>query len=486
MVQAYRHDKILLETNSLGYTKHDPTVAYSDNYEADHEIKGDCVNGPPPNPFKAPDAQTTHDSTCQALGACHIAFTKSGEWVAYDFYFDDDDLHKYADSNGKLPIEVTLRGAGPPGKDRKVDLKLKTKYDKLVDQKSVIIQGKGYQNFRDATWGVIKLDPKDKHLRLFVFFVAGNTNLCSIKIAIKEGHGHSDDYSSDDSSSSSSDDHGPVDRYVPFAINALEYDDAKEIDNAVKGQCKVGQPPIDEADAQTTKDVTCRKLGPCHVSFTHEGESVTYRFKTDKDSGKQYVDVTARVATAPGSRKTFKMEIVHGNKVEAVEYFDFKGKGYHDFVDVTWRNVPIDTSYAAHKLVIGFTNGNINLCSVSVDWNDKRPTLPPHPHNKPTPRPVSKPTPAPTHPHYPHPTPPHGGDTTPITFAAFDFDDAYDKSPKSSSGNCYEYHRDGVDGSYTSDHVCRDRDDSHCFVGFTEAHGKMMKQSLTTEYAHEI
>jgi hypothetical protein len=33
----------------------------------DHEIKGICVNGPPPNPFKAPDAQTTSDSTCQSL-----------------------------------------------------------------------------------------------------------------------------------------------------------------------------------------------------------------------------------------------------------------------------------------------------------------------------------------------------------------------------------------------------------------------------------
>jgi hypothetical protein len=68
-VQAsYQHSKVLLETNALGYTKHDPKVAYSDNYETDHETKGDCVNGPPPDPWKAPDAQTTaNDSTCQTL-----------------------------------------------------------------------------------------------------------------------------------------------------------------------------------------------------------------------------------------------------------------------------------------------------------------------------------------------------------------------------------------------------------------------------------
>ncbi|KAL3906001.1 MAG: hypothetical protein SGILL_009453, partial [Bacillariaceae sp.] len=138
IVQAadYR-DTVLLETNALGYTKRDHTVAYSDNYEVDNEVKGTCVNGPPPNPRKAPDAQTTeNDSTCQALGACHIGFTKPGEWVAYDFYFSDDDVYKFADHEGKIPLELTLRAAGPPGKDRKMDLKIKNEYDKLVDQET--------------------------------------------------------------------------------------------------------------------------------------------------------------------------------------------------------------------------------------------------------------------------------------------------------------------------------------------------------------
>ena len=77
-VSAEHHDKTLLETNALGYTKIRPTdVAYSENYEVDHEVRGKCVNNPPPGGILAPDAQTTeYDSQCQALGACHISFTE--------------------------------------------------------------------------------------------------------------------------------------------------------------------------------------------------------------------------------------------------------------------------------------------------------------------------------------------------------------------------------------------------------------------------
>jgi hypothetical protein len=67
-VEAYKDDQILLETNALGYTKADMSVAYSDNYEVDHEIKGSCVNGLPPGDLLAPDAQTTkNDATCKKL-----------------------------------------------------------------------------------------------------------------------------------------------------------------------------------------------------------------------------------------------------------------------------------------------------------------------------------------------------------------------------------------------------------------------------------
>ena len=78
MVSAEHHDKTLLETNALGYTLSRPDdVSYSENFEVDKDVRGDCVNGAPPDGILAPDAQTTtSDSQCQALGACHIGFTK--------------------------------------------------------------------------------------------------------------------------------------------------------------------------------------------------------------------------------------------------------------------------------------------------------------------------------------------------------------------------------------------------------------------------
>jgi hypothetical protein len=94
-VQGIHHGMILLETNALGYNKHDSNVAYSDNYAIVHEQKGFCVNGPPPNPEMAPDAQTTeNDATCQALGPCHIGFTQAGEFALMGAQFAPQTARK--------------------------------------------------------------------------------------------------------------------------------------------------------------------------------------------------------------------------------------------------------------------------------------------------------------------------------------------------------------------------------------------------------
>ena len=154
-------------------------------------------------------------------------------------------MNQYALPDGKLPVDVTIRAAGPNGKDRNVDLKIYTDSGSLEHEKTITVDGAGFQNFMDRTWSGIRLDPNKRQLRLFVFFVAGNTNLCSVKIAIASDRDpHPGDDDDDD------DDDGTVDKYIPFTVNALEYDDAIELDDAVKGICKIGQPPIDEPDAQ--------------------------------------------------------------------------------------------------------------------------------------------------------------------------------------------------------------------------------------------
>ena len=465
-VEASHHDKTLLKTNALGYTKSNQKVSYAENFKVEKKTEGVCVNGPPPDSKTAPNSQTTtEDTTCQTSGACHVGFTKKGDWVAYDFHFDEEDLDNYADSSGKLPIEVVIRSAANNNKDREVEMKIYTDYDSLVAQKTVVVPGKGYQYFNDVVWNEIKLDPKEKSLRLYIFFVAGNTNLCSIGIHIKgkgDDVGHIDDDDDDDD-----DRYRGNDRFVPFAINALLYDDAKERDNAIYGSCAVGQPPIDEPDAQNNDDPTCRKLGPCHISFTEEDESVTYKFKTEGSEEKTYVDITVRVSS--NRRKYFTIELLNGSKVEEIEYFQTKGGGYDEFSDLTWRRVPIDTSYDDYKILITFTEGNINMCSVRIDWSDERPTQ--HPQVRPSPAP---PTTYPTL-WSPAQAPFHEGPkaTPPVTWSAFEYEYSFETSPGSYQGNCHNYDRDdGVDGAYTNDKVCNERDDSVCFIGWTRPEGK--------------
>jgi hypothetical protein len=483
VVEASHHDKTLLKTNALGYTKRSQKVSYAANFKVEKKTEGVCVNGPPPDSKIAPNSQTTkEDTTCQTSGACHVGFTKKGDWVAYDFRFDEEDLDNYADSRGKLPIEVVIRSAANDNKDRKVEMKIYTDYDSLVAQKTVVVPGKGFQNFNDVVWNDIKLDPKEKGLRLYIFFVAGNTNLCSIGIHIK-GKGDDGGHIDDDDDDDDDDLYHDNERFVPFAINALAYDDAKERDNKIYGSCAVGRPPIDEPDAQNNDDRTCRKLGKCHIGFTKEDESVTYKFKTKGPEEKTYVDITVRVSS--NKRKYFTMELLNGSKVEENEYFRTKGGGYDDFYDVTWRRVPIDTSYDDYKILITFTEGNMNMCSVRIDWSDEQPTQ--HPHVRPSPAPYYKPpTRYPTR--YPTVKPPtrspiwsptqapyHDGlkAIPPVTWSAFEYDYSFETSPGSYQGTCHNYDRDdGVDGAYTDDKVCNDRDDSVCFIGWTRPKGK--------------
>lgn len=112
-----------------------------------------------------------------------MAFTAPGEWVAYDFHVTDDHLDKYATLDGKLPVEITIRAAGPDGVDRKVDLKLyAVDDDTWVDHETVFVPGDGYQIFSDVTWSGIKLSSEKKNHRLFIQF----TGKCVKKLQEKQ------------------------------------------------------------------------------------------------------------------------------------------------------------------------------------------------------------------------------------------------------------------------------------------------------------
>jgi hypothetical protein len=117
---------------------------------------------------------------------CHIIFTTPREWVAYNFHFTDVHLEKYANRNGKLPIEIGIRAAGPSGIDREVHLKLYDQNDELVDEEAVSVPGKGYFKFNEVTWSGIELLPEDRELRLHVIFIGKSTKKGT---AIKDSYG---------------------------------------------------------------------------------------------------------------------------------------------------------------------------------------------------------------------------------------------------------------------------------------------------------
>ena len=59
VVEASHHDKTLLKTNALGYTKRSQKVSYAANFKVEKKTEGVCVNGPPPDSKIAPNSQTT-------------------------------------------------------------------------------------------------------------------------------------------------------------------------------------------------------------------------------------------------------------------------------------------------------------------------------------------------------------------------------------------------------------------------------------------
>lgn len=274
----------------------------------------------------------------------------------------------------------------------------------------------------------------------------------------------------------------PVRRYAPFAINALDFDDALEVDTDVLGGCSSGR--LDEPDAQNNNDPECLALGPCHIGFSTRGELVTYRFAHNpgaETNGVVYVDITVRVSSA--RPKDFRLEILKDSSVAQYADLRTEGGGFDEYRSITWSNVPLDAGERAHTVVFVFVNGGTNLCSISVDYTTKNgggsggstpsplATAPPTPFPtviSMTPGPVMTPdtqAPTPT----PTTTPPVGGSdgaTVPRTWAALDYDMATnEQTPLTSAGGCNQ-RNDGVDAQWTADETCRVRDQATCNVGW--------------------
>uniref|UniRef100_A0A7S4AXB1 Right handed beta helix domain-containing protein n=1 Tax=Pseudo-nitzschia australis TaxID=44445 RepID=A0A7S4AXB1_9STRA len=243
----------------------------------------------------------------------------------------------------------------------------------------------------------------------------------------------------------------PVNHYVPFTINALEYDSSFEKDHSrLEGGCnRLGFLPTDGPDAQNTNDPICLDFGGCHVSHSVAGEYLVYRFAHSKGAdvnGQVFVDISVRVASY--SEKKILLELMYDKRVETKKILSSEGLGYQKFSTITWRNVPLKAEEPVHSIRFWFVDGNINFCAIGVEFSGQ--TLPP-----PTPVPTSKPD------VLPGPIP----KIPPIIWQALDYDTAYERSPNKSEGGCNN-RGDGVDAQTTTDNTCINRDHSKCNIGW--------------------
>lgn len=140
---------------------------------------------------------------------------------------------------------------------------------------------------------------------------------------------------------------------VPFVAGALEYVDFFDTTDENRGNCG-GAGPV---DAQLTTGLNPTCPFDCYLSHTEEGEWVEYEFQSTVD---QYVGITAKMAS--NSPRQVEL-LLDGNSIGNT--IQMPGEGWHEFLDRSVQNVLV-TGGVPHRLRIVFTDGRVNLCSVSI------------------------------------------------------------------------------------------------------------------------
>jgi hypothetical protein len=385
-------------------------------HETSQKIFGTCDR----NGF---DAQYTSDPICQTVDECNLGFTQAGEFVAFTFEVDEDDLvfdtYDYQDA---LMVDVTVRVASN-NKNHKIQLELRNDLenddddDKDWPAKSFSTPGKGYQEFEYITWSDVRLDMEATEHTLYVLFVDNNINLCSVSVK-------------------------PATRVIPFRAPALDFNDFYEVDPTQEGVCGNGL-----VDAQPTSDLICihRDGSECNIGFTEPGEWVSYYF-TSLDSEDYYV--WARIASeAPD--KTIRLEVEErggwtysgfkdGNQPTSFT-FEAPALGWQAFVDVGF---PLYMGDGDYTLKVYFETGAVNLCSVQVVFMAQWAVDDEH--------------------------------QIPVTYNALKHHEAIDSHPNH-LGNCQV--EGPVDSQFTPDNVCRAS--GPCHVAFTQP-GEILRYDFAT------
>jgi hypothetical protein len=262
----------------------------------------------------------------------------------------------------------------------------------------------------------------------------------------------------------------PIRQYVPFTINALDYDEASESDAVLEGGCnREGTLPLSGPDAQNTDDGVCKQHGGCHVSHTKPGEFLVYKFghaKQYEANGVVMVDVTVRMASL--TRKEFKLEVLYDGKVEQQASLFTDARGYRSYTDIAWRGVPLRADKTTHAIRVNFVTDNINFCAVGIKYSSGGPfpatSVPTLPPSSLRPSPTRAPTTSPTGPTLAHVV------VVPGQYNAMSFTNDYLDQDRTREGSCPYRTDTPVDAKITQDSICRQaisEFDQHCNIGWT-------------------
>ena len=277
---------------------------------------------------------------------CHVAYTEPNEWLEYSFMTPSSSDYPA----GYNPVyNIVLRVASKYPRDVLLQI------DNGGNTTEQIVtttppphanpnSNELYYKFHDVMWENVQFETQDVPERIFVEFLDGSTNFCSITIEettwlSAEQKRHT----------------------IPFDTSSQNYISfIEKSKNKRSGSCGVG--PV---DSQPTNDSICiSRGGDCNIGWTQSGEQVQYLI-INNDNEQQATttrrDVILRMASL-NSNKCVRVEIEGTNQV--LDQVGTPGLGYRDYRDIVWSNVsfPAGTS----RLIITFLSGGINLCSVSV------------------------------------------------------------------------------------------------------------------------
>ena len=277
---------------------------------------------------------------------CHVAYTEPNEWLEYSFMTPTNDYP----SNYNPVYNIVLRVASKYPRDVLLQLDNGGNTIETIVTTNPPSHGENpnsnelYYKFHDIVWENVQFDTQNVPERVFVEFLDGSTNFCSITIEettwlSSENKRHT----------------------IPFDTSSQNYISfIEKSKNKRSGSCGVG--PM---DSQPNNDAICNSRGgDCNIGWTQSGEQVQYLIinnVNEQEATTTRRDVTLRMASLK-SNKNIRIEIEGTNQI--LDQVETPGLGYREYRDIVWSNVsfPRGTS----RLIVTFLSGGINLCSVSV------------------------------------------------------------------------------------------------------------------------